>query len=53
MNIARHEDPGDAAAGHTAHAGKCSSPLLLRLLHLRDNRGAAVGGTAQTALLHQ
>ena len=53
MNISRHEDPGDAAAGHTAHAGKCSSPLLLRLLHLRDHRSSAVGGAAQTALLHQ
>ena len=52
-NISRHEDPGDAAVGHTAHAGKCSSPLLLCLLHLRDYRGAAVGGAAQTALLHQ
>ena len=47
------QDPGDAAAGHPAHAGQCAAALLLRLLHLWDCGGAAVGRTAQTKMLCQ
>ena len=50
---ARYEDPGDVAAGHSAHAGQRPPPLLLRLLHLRDSRSPAVGGTAQTEMLRE
>ena len=39
----RHADPGDAAAGHPAHAGQCPPPLLLCLLHLWHSGGPAVG----------
>ena len=47
------QDPGDAAAGHPAHAGQCAAALLLRLLHLWDCGGAAVGRTPQTRMLCQ
>ena len=50
---ARYEDPGDVAAGHSAHAGQRPPPLLLRLLHLRHYRGPAVGGAPQAEMLHQ
>ena len=53
MTIIRHEDPGDAASGHSAHAGQCPPALLLRLLHLRDHGGADVGWAAQAEMLHQ
>ena len=53
MTIIRHEDPGDAAPGHAAHAGQCPPPLLLRLLHLRDHGGSDVGWAAQAEMLHQ
>ena len=49
----RHEDPGDVAAGHPPHAGQRPPPLLLRLLHLRDCRGPAVGGAPEAEMLHQ
>lgn len=49
----RYEDPGDAAAGHAAHAWECPPPLLLRLLHLWYCWRTAVGGDAASALLHR
>ena len=47
------QNPGDAAAGHTANAGQCAAALLLCLLHLWDCGGAAVGRTPQTKMLCQ
>ena len=47
----RHAHPGDAAAGHAADARQRPAPLLLRLLHLRHHRRAAVGRAAAQPLL--
>ena len=47
----RHAHPGDAAAGHAADARQRPAPLLLRLLHLRHHRRAAVGRAATQPLL--
>lgn len=50
-SVRRYEDLGDAAAGHPAHAGKRSPPLLLCLFYLRHCGSPAVGGTAAQPLL--
>ncbi len=42
----RHEDPGESAAGHAADVGERAAAVLLRLLHLRHHRRAAVGWTS-------
>lgn len=47
----RYAYPGEPAARHSTHAGKCAFAVLLRLLHLRDHRGAAVGGAPEKPLL--
>ncbi len=47
----RHEDPGESAAGHAADVGERAAAVLLRLLHLRHHRRAAVGWTSAQPLL--
>ncbi len=42
---------GDAAVGHDADARQRASAMLLRLLHLRHRRSAALGRNSTTALL--
>lgn len=49
--LCRHADPRDVAAGHPAHARQRSAALFLRLLHLWDCGGAAVGRAAAEPLL--
>ncbi|KAL0179400.1 hypothetical protein M9458_024842, partial [Cirrhinus mrigala] len=46
-----YEDPGDASAGHSSHAGQCAAALLLCFLHLWDRRGPAVGRASPQPLL--
>lgn len=47
----RHEDPGESAAGHAADVGERAVAVLLRLLHLRHHRRAALGWTSAQPLL--
>lgn len=47
----RHEDPGQSAAGHAADVGERAAAVLLRLLHLRHHRCAALGRTSAKPLL--
>lgn len=50
-SVDRYEDTGDAAAGHSSHAGQRSSAMFLRLLHIRYCRCSTVGGYPAPALL--
>lgn len=49
----RYADSGDAAARHPSHAGQRLVIVLLRLLHIRHCRCAAVGGDTAPTLLPQ
>ncbi|GFW92627.1 hypothetical protein TNCV_519441 [Trichonephila clavipes] len=49
----RHADPGHASAGHASNAGQRASAVLLRFLHFRHRRGAALGWHPQTEVLHR
>ncbi len=49
--LCRYADPGEPAAGHSAHAGKCASALFLCLLHFWHHWRAAVGWTIKKSLL--
>lgn len=49
----RYADTGDAAARHPSYAGQRLVTVLLRLLHIRYRRCAAVGGHTAPALLPQ
>lgn len=51
--VHRHENSGDAATRHAPDAGKRVAAVLLRILHLRDRRGPAVGGHTQAEVLPQ
>lgn len=53
LRLNRHEDTGDAPARHSTHAGQRASAVLLRLLHIRHRRRAAVGGHPAPAVLPQ
>ena len=41
--LKRHEDLSDAAVGHSANAGQCSSALLLCILHLWHRWSSTLG----------
>ena len=47
----RYAHPGDVAIGYPADAWQRAPSLLLRLLHLRHHRSAAVGRVATATLL--
>lgn len=47
----RHAYPGEPAAGHSTHAGKCASAMFLCLLHFWHHWRAAVGWTIKKSLL--
>lgn len=49
----RYADTGDATARHSSHAGQRLVIVLLRLLHIRHRRRAAVGGHTAPTLLPQ
>lgn len=50
--VRRHAHPGHSAPGHASHAGQRAGAVLLRLLHLRHRRRAAVGGAPEEPLFH-
>lgn len=47
----RYAYSGHAVAGHAADAGERAVAVLLRLLHLRDRRGATLEGNAASEVL--
>lgn len=49
----RYADTGDAATRHPSYAGQRLVIVLLRLLHIRHCRRAAVGGHTAPTLLPQ
>ncbi len=49
--LCRYAYPGEPAAGHSAHAGKCASALFLCLLHFWHHWRAAMGWTIKKSLL--
>lgn len=48
--IFRYEDPGDAAAGHAAHAGQRPVTLLFRIFHFWYRGGAIMAGGVETTV---
>ena len=48
----RHENFGDAVAGHSTHVGQRFAPVFLCLLHIWHRRRSAVGRIATPEVLH-
>ena len=49
----RHENSGNVAAWHSANVGKCSTPLLLCILHIWNYWSSVVGWVTPPEMLYQ